>query len=220
MSTLHVCLDEAGTLRFTPASPPYYVFAATWTHDPAPLARDLENLRYSLLKNGHDLHSFHASEDRQVNRDAVVRLLAQHTNWRFAAIIVDKRKVNPSIREPRRFYPKFAGMLLRFIFSGWLAPDTTRVLACTDTLPMQRHRDAVQGAFRSICRVDLPRSLPFEIYHHPRASNYWLQVADYCCWAIYRKWERGDRRTYDQLAGRLAKPELDVFRYGDQTRYY
>ena len=45
-------------------------------------------------------------------------------------------------------------------------------------------------------------------------------MADYCCWSVVRKWERGDIGTYDALKPRLYKPELDVFRFGDGTPYY
>jgi hypothetical protein len=33
----------------------------------------------------------------------------------------------------------------------------------------------------------------------PAASDPCLQVVDYCVWAIQRKWERDDRRSYDLI---------------------
>ncbi|MGH7567789.1 MAG: hypothetical protein ACREL9_02290, partial [Gemmatimonadales bacterium] len=78
MPTLHVHLDESGDLTFKPAGTRFYVFTAAWTYDPAPLAGALSALRFSLLKQGHDLHRFHATADKQVNRNAVVAALAQH----------------------------------------------------------------------------------------------------------------------------------------------
>ena len=219
MSTLHVCLDEAGDLSFTPKGSKYYLFAAAWTYDPYPLARALTDLRYSLLKQGHNLDSFHATEDKQANRDAVVTSLTAHEGWNFAGLVVEKRKLNPSIREPEVFYPKFAGMLLAFVLKGRVKPGASRVLAFTDTLPIKRKRDAVEKAFKETCRKHLPKT-PFEMYHHPRQSNCWIQAADYCCWSLQRKCERADLRTYDVLKARLAKSELEVFAHGDGTLYY
>lgn len=218
MATLHVCLDESGDLRFTPKGSKYYIFAVAWTFDPRPLAHDLGDLRYSLLKQGHDLHSFHATEDRQPNRDAVVAKLLAHNGWQFAGLVVEKAKVNPTIREDRQFYPQFASMLLKFVFRGRLA-GANRVLAFTDTLPISSHKAAVIKTFKTVCRSELSATTPFEIYHHPRAANCWIQVADYCCWSLYRKWENGDRRTYDQLLPKLAATELDALRAGT-TLYY
>lgn len=61
--------------------------------------------------------------------------------------------------------------------------------------------------------------MPLESYHHKKESNAWIQVADYCSWAVFRKWEGGDPRTYNQLQSRLAAPELDVLARGS-VKYY
>lgn len=219
MATLHVALDESGDLSFNPSGSRYYVFAAAWTYDPAPLAQALTDLRFSLLKKGENIQAFHAHEDRQANRDAVVETLASHDNWRFAANVVYKPKVNPAIRDSYHFYPKFASMVLRFIFRGCLRRGTDAVLIFTDALPVKRHRESAEKAIKKACRAELDSGIRFESYHHPRASNVWIQVADYCSWAVYRKWQHGDTRTFDQLRIRLAKDELDVLASGD-TVYY
>jgi hypothetical protein len=194
------------------------VFTAAWTYNPAPLAHALTDLRFSLLKAGHNISAFHAAEDRQVNRDAVVQVLAAHDDWSFVALVVDKAKVNPSIREPHRFYPKFASMTLRYVLRR-LAVGTDRVLVFTDTIPINEKRDSIEKAIKIAGRADLPASVRFESYHHPRWSNCWIQAADYCSWAVFRKWEHGDPRTYNLLAARLRAPELDVLQRG-ATRYY
>ena len=72
MPTLHVHLDESGNLSFTPNGTKHFIFAAAWTYDPRPLADELTALRFRLLKSGVDVHTFHAAEDQQRNRDAVV----------------------------------------------------------------------------------------------------------------------------------------------------
>ena len=217
MSTLHVCLDEAGDLNFSRTGTKYYVFAVAWTMDPYPVSRDLARLRFDLLKQGYDLPSFHATEDKQANRNAVVDVLLKHANWQFAALIVEKSKVNPVLRKQHLFYPKFACMAFRFVFRGRTA-TATRVLAFTDRLPVKKHKNSVAAAFKHSCRQDL-RHIPFNLYHHPRESNYLIQLSDCCCWAVQRKWARQDLRTYNQIAPRLAMPELDVFRHSN-THYY
>ena len=211
-------LDESGNFNFSPTGSKYYIFTAAWTLDPAPVAHDLARLRFDLLKKGYDIPSFHATDDKQTNRNAVVNLLLSHPNWWFAALVVEKSKVNPTLREPSVFYPTFATMVLRFVLKSRWAKSATHVLAFTDLLPVNKYKQAVTAAFKTSCRHDLDRT-PFNLYHHPRASNYWLQLVDYCCWAVQRKWERQDLRTYRQLVWRLAKPELDVLSRGT-TRYY
>jgi hypothetical protein len=218
MPTLHVALDESGDLHFTPKGSTYYVFTAAWTYDPAPLASDLTNLRFGLIKAGHDLDSFHACEDQQANRDLVVTTLLEHRAWNFASIVVEKRKVNPTIRADYDFYPRFASMVLKFIFRGRVLRGTTGAIIYTDTLPMSNRRRAVEATIKASCRAALV--VPFGIFHHRRQSNAWIQVADYCSWGVFRKWEGNDPRTYDQLRSRLATRELDIMSKGDGTAYY
>ena len=45
-----------------------------------------------------------------------------------------------------------------------------------------------------------------------------LQVADYCCWAVFRSWEREDSRYYDMIKP-AVRSEFDIFRNG-VTHYY
>jgi hypothetical protein len=217
LATLHVAIDEAGCFGFNKHGSKYYVFTAAYTYDPQPLALELTNLRFGLLKQGHDIPAFHCCEDRQANRDAVVNRLLNHTGWSFASVVVEKRKVNPVLYPPDKFYPRFATPLLRFVLRGNDAKAATSLIVCTDILPTGR-KDAVSKTLKMLCAKEL--TIPLGLYHHPRFSNKWIQVADYCCWGIQRKWEKADRRTYDQLRPTLAKAELDLCAWGDQTNYY
>jgi hypothetical protein len=217
--TLHIHVDESGDLRFTPTGTRHYVFAAAWTYDPAPLANGLTALRFALVKQGHNLSRFHASEDKQVNRNAVVGTLARYENWHHTAIVIEKAKVYPELRDPHHFYPTFAMSVLKYIFHRHVRPGTTRVLVFTDTLPVKARRDAAEKAIKLACRRELDAAIRFESFHHPCASNAWIQVADYCSWAVFRKWEFGDPRTYEQLRVRLADPELDALRLGTIQHY-
>lgn len=45
-----------------------------------------------------------------------------------------------------------------------------------------------------------------------------LQVADYCAWAIQRKWERLDRRSYDLISHQITY-EYDLWAHGTTLFY-
>jgi hypothetical protein len=218
--TLHVHIDESGNWYWTPKGSRYYVFAVAWTYDPQPLANALTALRFGLVKQGHSIECFHASPDKQATRDAVVRTLLAHNDWNFAAIVVEKPKVPPGLREPQRFYPKYAGGLLRFVLRGRFRPGTDRVLVYADTIPMDSRakREGAVKAMKTTCAADLPPGVEHHVFSHASSSNKWLQVTDYCCWSVFRKWESGDTRTYAQLRPRLAAPELEPLAY--RTSYY
>lgn len=52
----------------------------------------------------------------------------------------------------------------------------------------------------------------------PANSDPCLQVADYCTWAIQRKWEREDDRSHALIASKIQS-EFDVWRLGTTTYY-
>jgi hypothetical protein len=46
----------------------------------------------------------------------------------------------------------------------------------------------------------------------------YLLAVDYCNWAVYVKWERGELRPYQMIQEKL-RSEFEIFREG-ATRYY
>jgi hypothetical protein len=111
-------------------------------------------------------------------------------------------------------------MVLRFVLKGRVRPLTQQVLIYTDTLPMAKKESlAVNVTIKSECQKHL-NGVPFRVMHHTGDSNYWIQVADYCSWAINRKWEWAETEAYDLLRPRLAVPELALTDRGDGTEYY
>ena len=224
MPTLYVHLDESGNLDFSPRGSRYYVFTVAWTYDPSSLAHDLTALRFKCVKIGHGEHlsAFHACEDPSPRRDLVMDTMLNHKTWNFAAIIADKPRVNPAIYDPMHFYSKFAGMVLRFVFKGRVRPRTAQVLVYFDTLPFSNKTEtqAAEVAIKKSCRSDLPNGLLFQVFNHRRESNAWIQVADYCSWGVFRKWEHGNLDPYNRLSARIAAPEIDPMSRGDGTIYY
>ncbi|HEX7051725.1 MAG TPA: DUF3800 domain-containing protein [Longimicrobiales bacterium] len=208
MPTLHIHADESGDLRFDSRGSRFYTFAAAWTYDPAPLARELIDLRFSLLREGENIERFHANPDRNWLRRRVVDTITAHDRWSCAAVVVDKGKLYTPLQDPIRFYPKFLPMVLRFVLRGRVAPDTHRVLIYTDLIPLNKKKKAIEKAIHQWCALDVPRDVIFHIYHHASASNAWLQVADYCSWAVHRKHEYGNTTYYDAIQPHLAAPEL------------
>jgi hypothetical protein len=224
MPTLHIHVDESGEFNFNPAGSRYYIFTATWTYDPIPLSAQLTQLRYSIVKAGHgaSLSAFHACNDPAPRRELVIEAMLKHAQWNFASIVIEKRKVNPVIRDPEKFYPKFLAMLLRFIFRGRIRPGTHKVIIYTDTLPFPNKKKTteVEIAIKTSCRKDLPPIISFEVCNHRRDSNPWIQATDYCSWAICKKWEHGNPDVYNRLKIRMALPELDIASRGDGHTYY
>jgi hypothetical protein len=58
----------------------------------------------------------------------------------------------------------------------------------------------------------------YRLHFHPNHSHHMLQVCDYVCWAIARKWEHHDHRSYAAISGKIAM-ERELFSRG-KTHYY
>ncbi len=56
------------------------------------------------------------------------------------------------------------------------------------------------------------------ILHHASKSHYGVQTADYCCWTIFRKRERGDASYYSRIK-KAVRSEFAIFENG-KTLYY
>jgi hypothetical protein len=119
MSTLHLHSDESGDLNFSPGGSRYYLFAAVWTYNPLPLAIKLQSLRFRLLKQGLNIEKFHASSDHGRIRELVINTMLSSSDWKFAAVVVQKNKVPPTDREYLgSFYSRFATMPLSLVLRG------------------------------------------------------------------------------------------------------
>ncbi len=176
------------------------------------------SLKYDLIEIGLDIEYFHAAEERQPVRNQVFAIIAASLgNMRLDSLIVEKRKTGPALQVIEKFYPRMIGYLLRYVLAPWNLRDYAEVIVITDNIPISRKREAIEKAIKQTLSNMLPSGTKYRVLHHASKSCVSLQVADYCNWAIFRKWERGDPRSYDLINSALHS-EFDIFQNG--VRYY
>ena len=212
-----IFLDESGDLNFSPTGTDYFVLTSVSAISPFPFTSALDDLKYDCLESGLNLQAFHCTEDKQHVRDRVFTIVgANLSSLRVDSLIVEKRKTGPSLREETRFYPEMLGYLLKYVLPGVPQPRTA-ITVITDRLPVQRKRRSVEKAVKGALAAMVPLSVTsYRILHHESKSHYGLQVADYCSWAIFRKWESKDMRSYNLIWP--LRSEFNIFQSG--TRYY
>lgn len=200
----YLFVDESGDFDFASTGSRYFIFGVLSTPDPQTLTVSLTRLRYEFLTNGLEIECFHATDDRQAVRDQVFRTLRDCAPFDLDFLIVEKSEIPETEREPTAFYPRFGHALVERVLSRY-AGDDERVLVITDRLPVKRHRNAVEKAFKIAIRQTLG-DREFTIVHHASAAHGALQAADYCLWAVQRKWKTGDERSY-RLISDLTRSE-------------
>ncbi len=221
---LYIFLDEGGNLDFSSTGTRFFTLTSVTMIRPFLLAEPLDNLKYDLIDFGLNLEFFHASEDKQEVRNRVFNIIQSHIkNIEIDSLIVEKPKTGPSLRALNQFYPRMLSYLLRHpvhqrsIFNKGRADEFDEIIIVTDTLPMKRQRKIIEKSVKTNLKDLIPET-PYRIMHHSSKSSMELQIADYCNWAIFRKWERGDSRAYEIIKEGI-RSEFEIFRTGNRHYY-
>lgn len=220
MGRIHVFGDEAGDLTFKPARAPgisQHFIIGTVAMDDCSIAEDLTALRRELSWDGLHLDEFHATVDRQAVRDRVFEIIASHP-LRFDATIFEKRKAYPyTYRDPLYFYK-----LAWFNHFKHVAPEIVdardELLVVASSLQIKRKQKTTKAAVHEAVKSVVDQVSPTVVCHcafSPAKSDPCLQVADYLTWAVQRKHESGDLRSYKQVE-HLIKSDYDFFRFGSK----
>ena len=214
----YIFLDEAGNFDFSVKGTRYFVLTSVSTIRPFSWFKPLDDFKFDCIEYGLENEYFHCTNDNKYVRGRVFDIIGDHLGaMHIDGLVVEKRKVDPALRVDGRFYPEMLGYLLSFVMPRELTADTDTVIVITDTIPVSRRRRAIEKGIRSALTKMLPGGIKYRILHHNSRSHYGLQVADYCCWAIYRKWQAGETTWFDQVRT-AVQSERNIFR--DQTTYF
>lgn len=208
--------DEAGNFDFSegPSASRYFILTTVTMEDCA-VGEAMLALRRDLAMKGVHLPSgyFHAAEDEQAVRDQVFALLAGH-EFRVDAVILKKANVVDRLRRNNvRFY-KTAWWLHFKHVAPLIATPGDELLVVAATLGTRKKQELFRSAVNDV--ADQVVSADFKVGAWSAASDPCLQVADYCSWAIQRKWERKDARSHALIAPKI-QTEYGMFLRAPRT---
>jgi len=216
---LYIFLDESGNLDFSPNGSRFFLITGVVQERPFEAYKGLCDLRYDLIEAGGDVERFHATEDKQPVRNRVFAIIQQHLNgMRIDAVIVEKRKTHPHLQLESRFYPEMLGYLLRHVLLARDLEPYKEVIVMTARLKTGARGKEFERIVKVTLATKLPKTVRWRVLHHPSHCNFDLQVADYCSWAIYRKWNDEDLRSYSLISSAVRK-EFEIFRRGAKFYY-
>lgn len=227
MQPLYVFIDESGDFVFTPKGSKYFVITAIITHNPNEALEQLTQLKSNLLtgeifpelsqsyREENICNGFHATEDKQVVRDEVFKIISGMEYIKAHAIVVRKNKTNPALISPEKFYPKMSSFLIDYIQKSY---KFSKLCVMFNGSPIDKKKQAMlKGIKQEIERKGIDKE--YYIYFPNSSTERMLDVADYVCWAIAKKWEREDERSYNIIKKFLGSEERDIFKNGD-IEYY
>jgi hypothetical protein len=214
LAVRYLFLDESGNLDFTPKGSKYFTLTSVSVNS-CQVGNDLLELRRKLAWSDHELfEQFHATEDQQAVRNLVFDSIRKH-DFRVDVTILEKSKASKHLSmDPNRFYRLGIFYHLRFVIPQIATQGDELLVACA-SLGTRKQRAAHLAHLRYVILEVTPDGCRIRGALWTAASEPCLQVADYCCWAIHRKWERQDTRSYDLIAERI-ETEFDVFAGGGE----
>ena len=213
MSYLYVFIDVSGNYDFSLVGTKSIVITSALCSDINPGVLELYAVKHEVIDLGIDIECFHATEDRQHVRDKVFNVISGLTHLRIDSIIVEKSKVDPSLRPLDKLYPTIVEYLLQYPFDS-RGIDVTRFDKVLIFMDRESAHSREKEALTKAVKISLTRRLrgvPYTLSMHSSASHPYLQIVDYCSWALYVKWERGELRPFNQISN-LVRSEFLIYR--------
>jgi hypothetical protein len=136
---------------------------------------------------------------------------------RVDSVIAQKNKANPKFyHQHLEFYKVLGEALLKYALNRAQWQDYDHVVLVFSSLFDKKKRGILKQSFKSL--IKLHAQVTFALYFHDSKFDLCNQAADYFGWAIYRKWESGDDRSYGFVRN-LIKSEFPIFEKGE-TEFY
>ncbi len=209
--------DEGGDLTFArQRGASRYFIIGTASMTDCKVGERVLDLRRELAWQGTQLEMFHACNDKQRVRDRVFNLIAG-SSVRVDATILDKTKAQPHLRANPLYFYKEAWFLHFKYVAPRVCGSLDDLFVVASSLQIQKKRQAVKHAVADVVRQVSPTAV-FHTAFFSSVSDPCLQVADYVTWAIQRKWEQGDPRSYDLIRSQVSST-FEPFKIG-RTVYY
>lgn len=219
MTDRYVFADEAGCFTFEKRQNiSRYFILATVTMSDCEIGGALQTLRRELIWEGAEVPDyFHACEDKQLIRDRVFATMLKY-KFKVQATILEKSKAQPHVRASKARFYKYPWF---YHFKHGISkhvPDDTKLLVTAASVGNRKEKLSFCNALHDVMAQTLTKG-DWAVDFRPASTDHCLQVADYCAWAIQRKWESGgkDTRSFDLIKDRISY-EYDLWKGG--TKHY
>lgn len=197
---VYIFLDESGNLDFSARGTRYFVLTSVSMVRPFPMYEALDAYKYDCLEFGLENEHFHCSHDNRHVRARVFSIIRAHLDdVGVCSIVAEKRKIELSLASDGRLYAAMLRRLLRRALSRATDLKPSEVVVIADAVPLRSRRQAIEKSVRSALFETLSHRPTYRILHHDSRAHYGIQIADYLCWAVFRKYERGDSGYFHQI---------------------
>jgi hypothetical protein len=204
---LYVFLDEAGNLRDDRNR--HAVLVAFVTDQPKVTRKCFVRARQAKLPTKYQHYAEIKFSDRVIPDDFKKHVLRQlaRTEIQIYALVVVKEHLPPEFRIQAEgiIYCHLVGQLLELCG----LEESNEVYLFLDRRSLQGlTRQEFDARLRHRLLCQLREGVRLEIQHPDSTTNVNVQVADFLCGAIFRKYERGNQEHYALIERRIIAEEI------------
>jgi len=230
--TLYIFIDESGDFNFSKKGSKYFILTSVSTIKPLKGRGSVLGTRYELLADGIDSEYFHATEDSQKIRDNFYAVIKELVDFEIDSVIAEKCKAHPLLYEEietngdfsiksrkgveERFYRQICETLLQYVIRRYKNKRISKIVVILDQIMTNKKKDFVTKSIKTYMKEHF--GLTPYIYFHQTKADLNSQIADYCCWAMKKKWCDDELRPYNEIKNKV-KSEFDIFRKGTTKHY-
>lgn len=197
----YVYIDESGDLGRYGSK--YFTVAAIVVSDPIILRRIIKKLRQRKLKKSiKQLPEIKANNSNRIIREFILRKIKEFDCRIFSVVVCKENILNHLFQAQNKLYNYLCGILLEKIGINDGEIIITIDKKHTNTLIRKDFEDYVKNKLSKS-----QKDVRIEVYQKPSYSNSELQVVDFVCWSISRKFNSDDDCYYKIIENKVINKE-------------
>lgn len=205
----YIYIDESGDLGFNwskKKTSKYLIITALFTTNKTPLERIVKRVFSSFTKKEMKWHggTLHCYKEQPKTRIKLLNLLVKK-EVSIIAIYLNKKKVYTNLKNERHVLYNFVtNILLDRIYKHKLIPTTGKI----NLIASRRETNKfLNQNFKQylVKQVEANHKSQLDIEIKSPHEEKCLQVVDFACWAIFRKYEHGDSSYYEIIKSKVVQ---------------
>jgi hypothetical protein len=199
-------MDESGDLGFDfsrRGTSRFFVITFLCCERKRPIEKCVKKVHGGLRKKYRRIGTLHAYREEPATRRRLLSLLAQDC-W-IMTILLNKRKVYTQLQDEKAvLYNYVTNILLDRVSSKRLLPGSDRFEIVASQKETNRF---LNQNFASYLTSQMAKNhrISVTIAIRTPAHERVLQAVDFVSWAVFRKYERGERTYYDIIRKRIVE---------------
>src|SRR3989344_8977427 len=109
---MYIFLDESGDLGFSKKSSKWFLFALVLVHEERTLERVVKKVWKTVHKKHAHVGELHASHEKDVTRNRMLRMLAEVEDLKIMTIILNKEKVHIDLQNQKNYLYNFTANII------------------------------------------------------------------------------------------------------------